>query len=139
MSLTFNSRTDCLHQNPSAFAALGVVTARPVPAAECLDCAHTELTIAMNQSPSRPEMAWQVLCFMPAGLARPTGWRVMLLRDHDRARTTVVAETLAAAMLAAARHLNDRAYRLPLGERMPDDLAYVDERDEMADLPECGE
>lgn len=130
LTVAANLQPACLHANLAAADALGVQSTRLLPSRECLDCAYAALQMAMDQSPSRPELRWQAVCFMPDGLARPGGWRAMLLRGHDRARTTVVAETLPGAMFAAAWHLNERAYRFPLGERMPDELAYVDERDD---------
>lgn len=127
MSLKFSARTDCLHQNPEAFAALGVVTPRPVPIAECLDCAYTELKIAMNQSPSRPDLRWKILSFGPTSLATEDGWRIVLIRDHDRANATGYNATLAGLMGAAARHLNEVAYRLPLCEAMPAEARHFDD------------
>ena len=142
MSLTFNSRRDCLHQNLAAFAALGVVAARPVPAAECLDCAYAALRLAMNPSPSRPELAWQLLGIVVDSPATGDRWRVMLIRDYDRARVNGYNGTLAGVLTAAANHLNERAYRLPLGEPVPLDLAHFDDWKDAEGgptLPECGE
>ena len=127
MSLKFSARTDCLHQNPEAFAALGVVAPRPVPVAECLDCAYTELKIAMNQSPSRPELKWLVLGIVLDSPAIGDRWRIMLIRDHDRARITGYNATLSGVLSAAADHLNKRAYHLPLGEPVPLEVRHFDD------------
>ena len=112
MSLRFDARHDCLHQNPEALAALGVVSPRVVPVVDCTDCALIDFEIVAKQSPSRPELTWYLEEMMHTASAE---WVLAMCRPSDNYSVVGSGPTLAGAVRAATRHLETVAYAIPVG------------------------
>ncbi len=111
MSLRFDARRDCLHQNPEALAALGVVSPRVVSVADCTDCALIDFEIVAKQSPSNSRLNWFIDDLMHTFADE---WVLVMSRGSDNFIVTGSGPTIAAVVRSATKHLQEVAYKIPV-------------------------
>jgi hypothetical protein len=112
MTLRFDSRTDCLHQNPEALAALGIASPRVVSVVDCTDCALVDFELVAKQRPSRLELTWHLDQLVHTFAAE---WLLTMSRGSDDYTVSGTGPTLAAVIRSATRHLETVAYAIPVG------------------------
>jgi len=111
VSLRFDARHDCLHQNPEALAALGVVSPRVVSVVDCTDCALIDFEIVAKQSPSHPELNWFIDDLMHTFADE---WVLVMSRGSDNFVVTGSGPTISAVVRSATKHLQEVAYKIPV-------------------------